>query len=85
MVYKTGDKSTLKTIAEEVLSELLRLLEEKGETEIVQKLYSKVIYDPDVFAFYKESEVLIPFNKISVATQADYDDFRKEACVSLLQ
>ena len=65
--------------------ELLRLLEEKGETEVAQKLYSKVLYNPDVSAFYKEGEVLIPFHKISVATQADYDDFRKEACASLLQ
>lgn len=65
--------------------ELLRLLEEKGATQIVQKLYSKVIYNSDVSAFYKDGEVLIPFHKISLATQADYEDFRKEACIALLQ
>ena len=63
--------------------ELLRLLEEKGETQVAKKLYGKVIYNPDVSAFYKDGEVLVPFHKLSVATQEDYDAFRKEACEAL--
>ena len=66
--------------------ELLRMLEEKGCSDVREKLLGKVIIDPDVTHFYDaEGRTIVTFDKISAATQADYDAFRKEACEALLK
>ena len=64
--------------------ELLKMLEDKGCNEIREKLISKVISDPDVTHFYDvEGRTIVTFDQISVATEADYEIFRKEACDAL--
>lgn len=64
--------------------ELLKMLEEKGCNKIRENLFSKVFSDPDVTHFYDtEGRTIVTFDQISVATQADYDLFRKKACEAL--
>ena len=66
--------------------ELLQLLEKQDNGAVAKKLYDKVLHNRDVSTFYNQhGEVMIPFHKISLATQDDYDTFRKEACATLVR
>ena len=74
---------TIRRVVEDY--ELLHALEQKGCNEIREKLFAKVLSNPDVTQFYdKDGRTIVTFPQISVATQTDYDAFRKEACKALL-
>ena len=90
MVYPAPDAKPELTLRYSALRrgiedyELLKMLEEKGCNKIRENLFSKVFSDPDVTHFYDtEGRTIVTFDQISVATQADYDLFRKKACEAL--
>ena len=70
---------TIRRVVEDY--ELLHALEQKGLNDIREKLFAKVLPNPDVTQFYdKDGKTIVTFKQISMATQEDYDMFRKEAC-----
>lgn len=91
MVYPAADATPEKTLRIVTLRrgaedyELLHALEQKGLNDIREKLFAKVLSNPDVTQFYdKDGKTIVTFKQISAATQEDYDMFRKEACKALL-